>query len=269
MLVKAIPAAAIIVLFLVLSVNTTSHIAPSMPSSEAIELGTARAYELTQYGTYVYWNQTIYAQSVEFYSSRIAFTNATFGNQNGSSFSFGLGNEFANATIIGINSTSVIIRTSALAGGAKSSFLFFYFRPSLSPQTILFLQNSSTKTALVTRNFYTNAGSFAAASAPAAYLNATSSILTVKLDAASTILFSTVLPILTTSSASSASSFVTSSNSTTIPISTTSPSSITSTTSSSISQVSSTPEAWWIVVAMFGVTTAIIGGVLFFLRKTE
>ena len=225
-----------------------SQVGSSFTSSGSVELGTPRAYELAEYGTFVFWNSTLHANAVEGYSDRVSFIDASLVSN--SAFSFGLGARFANATITYVNATVVEIRTGPLAPHESSSSLYFYYSTSEGvPSSVDIVGKSS---ALVTNSdFSFNANSFRIAKAPAVFQNQSS--ISIKLDSPAVVSITT--PFSSTRNLTSTSSSTPSFTITAI----TSKSTITTSNQSK-------PSNFWWMVASVAVAIVVVGAALFFLK---
>lgn len=190
-----VAALGIVVVFLLSSIFLiNSETTSDALTGGGVELGTSAAYEFTQYGTYLFWNSTIYAKSVQGYADQLSFTDGSLDSQNSNSaFSFGIGSEFANATINFINSTAVGVNTGLVVGGVFA-FLFFHYN-ALEKPLLVYMRTEQSLTLLAnfSSNFYSNSLTFSKAGAPAAYLNASALSLTIKLDTPSSLLFTFLL----------------------------------------------------------------------------
>ncbi len=138
---------ALVILIVGLLLVSSVSIISSASNSGAVVLGPKYSYESTSYGTYISFAQTLYADSVSYFSNLVNFTNASLGSPSNPSLTFGTVVENGNASItmiassqieLEVNSTSIpyVYLNSTEAQGYPNSVTIYY--PSI-PQTITIL----------------------------------------------------------------------------------------------------------------------------------
>lgn len=166
-----------------------------------VELTSSASFLFTSYDTYLFWNNVIYVKSVAESPSSIYFTNASLGSPNYPGLSFGLGVQYANATLDSINSSSVGIITSSVESGQTNSFVYFNFTTVQGPPSFIKLVSSSGNTTVSNSSeFYKNYSQFEQSSGQTFYL--ASDYVELKTQSASSIVFSFYTPSTSSSSKS-------------------------------------------------------------------
>ncbi len=141
--------------------NSAQPNAALSPTSHgATILATNYNFYSTAYNTYVYWSQTIYADSVSYFSDHLNFTNGGFANSTSPSWTFGTGAKTVNLTISQITSNLIELDDSGIP--STTAYVFFYFVGSSPVTQVNSIPQSS---------FLQNYTAFLSCAAPCVYLN--------------------------------------------------------------------------------------------------
>ncbi|MDG6994652.1 MAG: hypothetical protein JRN52_01910 [Nitrososphaerota archaeon] len=207
---------------------------PSSSSHGIVVLGTDYSFYSTTYNTYITWAQTLYANSVNYFTDHVNFTDAGLGNSTSPAWTFGVGVNGDNLTISQI--TTNYIELDDTTAPTVTVDIYFYYVGS-SPLSVV-----AQGTTISASSFLQSLSSFSSCSAPCVLLNSTGGYIEISNQAGSNtqnLVYpgaeptSTTTTTSTTSSTTSTSSTTTSSKSSTTSTSSTTTSSKSSTTSTS------------------------------------
>lgn len=145
-------------------------------NAKPVYLSPAYNYYISAFGTHLFWNESIYADSLSYFPDHIEFANASLGAASNASQSFGIAVEYANATLESISKSSVKLSLSASFPGQDLAYLYFYLNNLSAAQFSVFIGNS----AITSRNYYTSLASFDSSPGPAVFVNATGNYVEIK-----------------------------------------------------------------------------------------
>ncbi len=195
----------------IMLVATSSSLAVVADGGNYVQLSPNYNFVLYAYGTYVFWNDVLYANYVSGFSNQVDFLNASLGSPSNAAQTFGLSVENANLTIMAISKNSVNLAVSALSTGKGGNAILFYYYPG--NETFPVEVSLGGKTNLNNESYYTSTAQFDSAGPPSALINQTGGYLEIRVDAP-TILTIYTLPLshstTETSSSTSAGSSMTS-----------------------------------------------------------
>jgi hypothetical protein len=212
--------------------------------SKSVSVSPAYNFYDASYGTYLFWNQSVFADSLNYFSDHVEFINASLGSSSNPSHSFGIGLENANGTIEAIAQDQVQVSLSRSLFGGNVSYLIYYFTDTAFTQLSVSLGGST----IASGNFYISNSSFDSSSSPAVLINSTKGYIKIK---TSTAVLVTINYIPTSTS-----------NSTTITSNTTN-------TASNTGKGSSSSFEEFLIVAIVLIVVALALVLLYYSKRKE
>ncbi len=224
-----------------LTPSSPAGLAGASVTHGTVVLGTNYDYYSTAYGTHIFWTQTLYSDSLNYFPDHLNFTNAELGSS-GVYWTFGLGVQGDNLSISQIASNLIELDDSGIP--ASTVNIYFYYAGA-SPTQV---------DSIYASGFMQSYSAFLSCAAPCVFLNQSSSYVEISNPAGSAmqnfVYLTPIATTVTTSSATSSSSTISSGSTFTNSSSTQSISNSTSNSSSSQSiqrttstQNSSTPSS--------------------------
>ncbi len=154
----------ILILILFLSLVRTSPLFVSSAQA-SVQLGPGEVYYSLSNNTYISWNGTLYASSVNYYGDHVSFNQASFNATDSPNLSFAIGVENGNVTIdsIGASSEVGLLRVNTTSVSGRTLLLNVSNSVTGEPIEVNITQGS-TQTIVKPPQYITNYASFLASS---------------------------------------------------------------------------------------------------------